>query len=168
MEVPMQQRQAWPGIRATRHGIALLEVLLAIAVSAIVIGTSIQFYATVIKNQVANVLADDRTAAIASDAGALDEAGRELLSRTGDFVTAALAAGSVDADAAAQLRTDYEQFAADADALKRRLEELRGVYPRQVIERLLGPVLAQARRLDAQITLLVHRLSLLESDEAGH
>jgi hypothetical protein len=162
----MQSRQAWPGIRATRLGVSLLEVLLSIGIISVILILAIKLYIEQ-TNNLALAISDDRTAAIASDARALGEAGQELVSRTADFLAAALAAGSVDADAAAQLRADYEQFAAAAAALKRQLEELRDVYPRQALQRYLGPLLAQARTIETRLTLLIDRFLLLERGDAG-
>src|SRR5262245_9515976 len=120
--------------------------MLFLFIIGIIIGTAIQSWMTHIKN-LAQAIDDDRTAAIASDARALGEAGQELLSRTADLAAAALATGSVDADAAAQLRTDYEQqFAADADTLKR-----------QGYSTILGSGPGQARTIETRITLLIHR-----------
>jgi hypothetical protein len=113
--------------------------------------------------EMAQAIKDDRTGAIAADASAFSQAGQELVSRTADFVQVSLSTGSVDRDTAARLRDEYQHLALQAADLERRLEELRWIFPREVIQRRVGPLLAQIRAIKLRLGAVVQLLSLVEN-----
>ena len=104
---------------------------------------------------------DDRTAAVAESATALSGAGQALLLDTGHFVEDSLAQGSVDPVAAAELRGKYQLLKDQADDLEVRLEELRSMFPHEVIEPHVGPLLGQIHAIKARLKAVIQLLSLL-------
>jgi hypothetical protein len=109
----------------TQAAAALLEVLVAL----FVLGIGLLALLTVFPLgalAMAKAIQDDRTATFANDAVAFGQAGEELILRTKDFVEASLSSGSVDRDATARLRDEYEDYIREAAAPMTRDAESRG------------------------------------------
>lgn len=150
--------------RTTQAGIALVEVLIAIFIMGIGLLALLTLF-PLGAIEMAQAIPDDRTAAAAGDAVAFAEAGKELISRTTDFVRASIADGSADRETAARLREDYEYLADQAERLELQLEELQSTFPRAEIQPYLSRLLAQLRWIKWRIVAEVRLLSLLESVE---
>jgi len=146
--------------RAPQAGTALVEVLIAIYVTGIGLLALLTLF-PLGALEMAEAIQDDRTAAVAANARVVSQSGEELVSRTAAFVEASLFNGSVDPDAAAQLREAYERFALEVEDLQIQVEELQQAYPSEDIQRYLGPLLAQIRSTRLRISRLVQLLSIL-------
>lgn len=165
MERPML-RYTWRGpvARAPQAGTTLVEVLVAIFITAVGLLAMLTLFPLGALDM-AQAIQDDRTAAVADEAVALSEAGKELISRTVCFVEASLSAGSVDPAIASRLREDYERLALQAEAVEARLLELQFAFPRHLIEPHVAPLLAQIRAIRRRIDPMTQLLSLLEGRE---
>ena len=160
VSAPLSKRRT----RATEGGAALVEVLIAIFIMGIGLLALLTLF-PLGAIEMAQAIQDDRTAAVAADAIALSEAGKELVSRTMDFVKVSLSNGSADTDTAAQLRDDYERLGRQGEGLELRLQALQHAFPRDEIQPYLGPLLVQLRSIKWRIVAVVHLLSLLESEQ---
>lgn len=156
-----------PGPRAwaSQAGVTLVELLVAI----IVMGVGMLALLTLFPLgalEMAQAIKDDRTGAIADNAAALGEAGEALVAKTASFVEDSLAAGAVDPLAAARLRDEYEELALQAADIERQLLELRDVAEPELIQRHVGPLLAQVRSIQRRIYPVTVILKLVE--RGGH
>ena len=152
MERASWTRSLEPAGRDSQAGVTLTEVLLVI----LIMGVGLVALATLFTLgalNMAQAIKDDRTAAVAESATALSGAGQALLLDTGHFVEDSIAQGSVDPVAAAELRGKYELLKDQADDLEVRLEELRSMFPHEMIEPHVGPLLGQIhaiKKLDSR------------------
>jgi hypothetical protein len=69
---------------------------------------------------------------------------------------------AIDSGTVARLREEYQQLTVRAEDLEVELEELRCAFPREQIQRYLGPLLAQVRSIKWRIAALAQLLSLLD------
>lgn len=151
---------SWAG-SAGQAGITLVEVLVAIFVTGVGLLALLTLF-PLAALEMAQAIKDDRTAAAATNAAALSEAGKHLVSRTTQFVIASASNGSVDPQVVAELRKEYEDLALRAADLEVELGELQSVIPRPLIQRHLAPLLAQLRTIKSRIDTLIRLLSLVD------
>jgi Prokaryotic N-terminal methylation motif len=160
MERASCPRSPDPAGRDSQAGATLAEVLVAILIMGVGLLALLTLFPLGALNM-AQEIKDDRTAAVAESAAALSEAGQALLLDTGHFVEDSIAQGSIDPVAAAELRGKYELLKDQADDLEVRLEELRSMFPHQLIEPHVGPLLAQIHAIKARLKAVMQLLSLL-------
>ena len=160
MERPSCSRSPEPAGRDSQAGATLVEVLAAIFIMGLGLLALLTLFPLGALHM-AQEIKDDRTGAVAADAAALSEAGQALLLDTGHFVEDSIAQGSVDPVAAAGLRGKYELLKDEADDLEVRLEALRSMFPHQLIEPHVGPLLGQIHAIKARLKAVIQLLSLL-------
>jgi hypothetical protein len=149
---------------AREDGIALLEVLIAIFMMGVGLLTVLTLF-PLGALELAQAVEDNRTAAIAANADALSQSGKDLLSRTADFVMVSLAGGSADPKVLAQLRDDYAVLELDAAHLEQQLLEVKSLLPRPIVQPHVARLLAQIRAIRHRIDNVVR---LLEFVDSGH
>ena len=143
-----------------RTGITLLEVLAAI----FVVGIGLLALLTLFPLgalEMAQAIKDDRAGKAAADAVALSEAGKELLSRTRDFVLVSALSGSADPKTVAVLRADYDGLGAQAADVEAQLRAVRPLAPNPKARLLVDRLLVQIRSIKLSIDALGRLLQLL-------
>jgi hypothetical protein len=162
MQLPLPHRvRSRPGQCTSELGTALIEVLVAIFVMGVGLLALLTLF-PLGALEMAQAIKDDRTATVAANAAALGVAGEELVGRTATFVRDSLAAGSADPDAAVRLRRDYEAFALHAEDLEQQLLALQDVFAPEVIQRYVGPLVAEVREIRRRTYPVTVILSLVE------
>jgi prepilin-type N-terminal cleavage/methylation domain-containing protein len=147
-----------------QSGITLIEVLVAIFVMGIGLLALLTLF-PLGALEMAQAIKDERTGVVAANAVALSEAGKDLVSRTFDFVIASLSNGSADLQVVAQLSEAYDDLAVQAGHLEVELEELQSLFPPPIVQRHVTPLLAQVRSIKQRAGTLVKLLSLVRSEE---
>ena len=142
-------------------GVTLTEVLVTIFILAVGLLALLALFPLGALSM-AQAIKDDRTAAFADDAAVFAIDGQRLLDDTAHFVEDSLLQGVVSPAAAAALRDQYEFFLDQADDLELRLEELRTLFPPQLIQPHAGPLLAQIHAIKARLKPIVRLLSVVE------
>lgn len=146
-----------------QSGITLIEVLVAIFVMGIGLLALLTLF-PLGALEMAQAIKDDRTGVVAANAVALSEAGKDLVSRTIDFLIASLSNGSADLQVVAQLSEQYDDLAVQAGHLEVELEELQSLLPPPIVQRHVAPLLAQVRSIKQRAGTLVKLLSLVRSE----
>lgn len=144
-----------------RAGVTLLEVLAAIFIMGIGLLALLTLFPLGAVNM-AQSIKDDRAGHVKDRAVALSQAGRELLSRTGEFVVVSTIRGSADPKSVSDLRGDYEDLAVEAAELEARIRELRPLAPNPKVRRQVEQLLVQIRAIKASLDNIAELLRLLE------
>jgi hypothetical protein len=139
----------------------LLEVLVAIFITGVALLALLTLFPLGIMD-LAQAIKDDRADALAADAVALSQDGLDLLSRTEDFLSDSLAAGSADPQAAAELRMEYEALGAQAADLEARLIDLGPLIQTPKLRRQFLASLAQIKAIQEAAKQMVELLRILE------
>jgi Tfp pilus assembly protein PilV len=149
--------------RRPDSGVTLVEVLVAILVQGVGLLALLTLFPLGVL-EMAQAVKDDRTAAVAANAEALSEVGRDLLSRTKAFVIDSLSNGAVDPGVVAQLQQEYEDLTGQVADLELELQELQSLFPRPQIQRHLARLLAQIRSIKLRLDTLGRLLALVGND----
>jgi prepilin-type N-terminal cleavage/methylation domain-containing protein len=144
-----------------RRGVTLLEVLAAIFIMGVGLLALLTLFPLGALSM-AQAIKDDRAASVAADAETFSATGKELISRTQQFVVVTLQNGSPDPKAAATLRKETEELAGEAAGLESRIRELRPLAKTPKAKRLVEQCLTQVRTIKGSLQQLAELLQILE------